>query len=313
MSTLNNLRDFDSFYELIEFFSTEDKCEDYLAQLRWNGKPQCPHCGHDEKVYVLNLADNRKRYKCSDCRKKFSVRVGTIFHDSKISLRKWFIAIYLITAHKKGISSHQLARDLKITQKTAWFVLQRVRFAFQPSQEKFSGVVEIDETFVGGKEKNKHASKKNSLARGRSVIGKTPVLGIIERGGKVYALPVTDTKAKTLLPIMRDKVEQGSTVYTDEWVSYKSLKKDFNHGVIRHNASEYVNGDIHTNSIEGFWALFKRGILGIYHHTSYEHLHRYVDEFTFRYNNRDLSEGSRFDVLLANTNGTLTYKELINE
>ena len=237
--------------------------------------------------------------------------MGTIFEDSKIPLRKWFIAIYLITSHKKGISSHQLARDLKLTQKSAWFVLHRVRYAFQLPQDKFTDIVEVDETYIGGKEKNKRKSKRTKGTQGRSTKTKTPVLGILQRGGKVYAIPVENTKGKTILPIMRDKVEVGASIYTDEWRPYRALSKDYNHGIVNHSADEYVRGDIHTNSIESFWALLKRGIIGIYHNVSDKHLDKYVNEFTFRFNNKNLTEGSRFDVMLANSSGRLDYKTLI--
>lgn len=303
-----DLRDFDSLFQLLDYFTTEEKCEAHLAAIRWNGEPVCPYC---ESTKVNTLKGATARYKCYGCRKQFSVKVGTIFHDSKLSLRKWFVAIYLVTAHKKGISSHQLGRDLNITQKAAWHVLQRIREVYNENAEKFTNVVEVDETFIGGKEGNKHADKKTKGAQGGS--NQTPVLGILERNGKVYATPVVNRQAKTLVPIMVDKVEAGATIYTDEHRSYRSLHQNFTHSFVCHNAKEYVRGEVHTNGIENFWSLLKRGIDGIYHQVSDKHLERYVNEFTFRYNNRNLSEGSKFDVALANgTNKRLSYKELVH-
>lgn len=307
MKTVKDLRDFDSLFQLLDYFTTEEICEEHLAVIRWNGAPTCPYC---ESERVNSLKGSTARYKCYGCRKQFGVKVGTIFHDSKISLRKWFVAVYLVTAHKKGISSCQLARDLKISQKSAWFVLQRIRETYSPTSEKFTNTVEIDETYIGGKETNKHSNNK---AENPYIGTKTPVLGILERDGKVFAVPVKNKSAKELLPIMVDKVETGSTIYTDEWKAYKPLRKDFNHSFVCHKANEYVSGSVHTNGIENFWSLLKRGIDGIYHQVSDKHLGRYVNEFTFRFNNRELSEGSKFDVALANgTNKRLDYKTLIN-
>lgn len=301
--------DFNSIIELINTFPNEQICIEHLEQLRWNGIVVSPF---DPTSKVYKCAGNK--YRCKNTKKYFNVRTGTLFDNTKVKLQTWFLAIYLITAHKKGISSLQLSRDLNVTQKTAWFMLQRIRNCFGLKDEsKLDNEIEIDETFVGGKNKNRHANKKIESSQGRSVKDKTPVLGMIERKGKVIAKIVENTKGETLTPEIINSVKENAKVYTDEWIGYNSLQKIYDHTFVKHNQGEYVNGNIHTNSIENFWSLLKRGIIGIYHFTSKKHLQKYVDEFVFRFNSRNERESTRFNLLLANSNKKLTYKTLIQK
>lgn len=309
MKAPKSVEQFSSIIELVRYFDTEEKCAEYLAQKRWNGNPVCPKCGH---AHVYELKGKTKRYKCGKCREQFSVRVGTIFEASPIKLQTWFLAIYLITAHKKGISSLQLSKDLNVTQKTAWFMLHRVRYAMgMDVAEQLDGTVEIDETYVGGKERNKSISKRMKGMHGGK--GKAAVLGMLDRDGEVVAKHVPDTEKKTLLPIIRAAVAPGSTLCTDEFPAYTSLRRVYDHQTVKHNAEQYVRGAIHTNSIEGFWSLLKRGIIGVYHFTSEKHLQKYVDEFAFRYNSRAMHDANRFADMLGNVAGRLDYKTLTND
>lgn len=309
MKSPKSIEQFSSVIDLIRHFDTEAKCAEYLAVKRWNGNPVCVKCGHGS---VYTLKGKTARYKCAACREQFSVRVGTIFEASPIKLMTWFLAIYLVTAHKKGISSHQLARDLNVTQKTAWFMLHRIRYAMgmEPS-EQLDGTVEIDETYVGGKETNKPLSKRAKGMHGGK--GKAAVLGMLDRDGALMAFHVPDTEKKTLLPIIKAAVEKGSTICTDEFPGYTSLRRVYDHQTVKHSAEEYVRGAIHTNSIEGFWSLLKRGIVGIYHFTSEKHLQKYVDEFVHRYNTRTMHDSNRFADMLGNVAGRLDYKTLTND
>ena len=300
---------FKSLPQLLNHFKDEKTCTDYLASMRWDGNVCCPHCGND-KVYTTD-----RGYKCADktCHKKFSVTVGTVFEGSKIKLSLWFAAVYLATAHKKGISSLQLSRDLGVTQKTAWFMLHRIREMLNiNAPELLSGTTQVDETFIGGKNKNRHSDKKVENSQGRSVKDKTPVFGMLNNG-QVQTEVVKDTKASTLKPIIYSMVQKGSIVVSDEWNAYNGLNKDFKHEVLKHNENEFVKGGFHTNSIEGFWSLLKRGIFGIYHSVSPKHLDRYCDEFSYRYNTRTIADTDRFSESLKQVEGKLTYKMLIQK
>ncbi len=310
MATQKNFGTFKNLIDVMLYFNDKATCEKHLAQMRWEGgQPVCPHCGSCGKIYTM-----KHNYKCSDCRKQFSVTKGTIFESSHISLQKWFAALWLITSHKKGISSLQLHRDIGVTQKTAWFMLQRIRFMVRTDnfRKPLENEVEVDETYIGGKNKNRHADKKVPMSQGRSVKDKTPVFGLVERNGIVVAMKVDNTSGKNLKPIIMKHVSKAASLFTDEWRAYKGLDKDFNHSVVRHGEGEYVVGNAHTNTIEGFWSLLKRGIVGIYHSVSAKHLDLYLDEFEFRYNTREIACADRFCLSLTKSNCRLTYAELIS-
>lgn len=302
--------DFKNVLQLLDYYKDDAKCKALLAQQRWpDGKPACPHCGSLKTPYIIK----GRGYKCSEnlCYKKFSVTVGTIYENSNIKLRYWFAAIYLVTAHKKGISSHQLARDIGVTQKTAWFLIHRIREMLQAeAPERLSGVVETDETYWGGAERNKHEHKRDYDTAGGK--GKAMVLGVLQREGAIVTKVVPDRKARTLLPIMVDLVVPGSTIYSDELKSYQDLKKAYTHDTTNHRKGEYVRGSVHTNGVEGFWSHLKRGIHGTYHQVSTKHLQSYCNEFAYRYNTRKQSDNDRFfETLKKSSNFKLTYKALI--
>lgn len=299
---------FKSFIEVLDFFKEEKTCIAYLAKSRWGNTPSCPHCGN-VGAYITN-----RGYKCKarECHKKFTVITGTIYENTKISLRLWYATMYLCTAHKKGIASTQLARDLNITQKTAWFLLHRVREMLANNERtKLRGIIEADETYIGGKTSNKHKSKRDlDNAKGTGAINKTGVFGMVERDGAVITKVIDKADQETIHPLLKENIENGSLLVTDGHGAYKGTT--FNHEIIEHEKGEYVRNHVHTGYIDGYWSLFKRGIIGIYHYVSPKHLQRYSNEFSYRYNSRGHLDPVRFeDTFLLCNNVRLTYKRLI--
>ncbi len=288
--------------ELATKYSNEETARVLLERIRWPEGPRCPHC-QSKEVYRLTPKPDSKRpvrpgvLKCKKCRKQFTVTVGTIFEGSHIPLNKWLMAIHLFCSSKKGISAHQLHRMLGVTYKTAWFMAHRIRYATgqSPLKEKLSGTVEVDETYIGGKS---HGTP------GRGAKKKTPVVALVERGGRVKSQPTENVKAKTLKKIMLDNIDEETTIMTDSYSPYKWATWRFkDHGIIKHDDKKYVDGNIHTNTAEGYFSLLKRGINGTFHHISQQHLHRYCDEFDFRYNYRKVDDGMRTMILISKVGG----------
>lgn len=301
---------FKNLTDLFTFFKDEETCKTYLATQRWNGVIVCPHC-NSEKVYKTN-----RGFKCADktCSKKFSVTVGTIFENSKISLRTWFAAIYLCTSSKKGVSSLQLSRQLGITQKTAWFVLHRIREMLKDkAPQMLNNEVQIDETYVGGKEGNKHGSKKSKTKYGASIDIKTPVIGLYEKDGKVITHVAHAVSKKIIEGLIEKHMGADTIMVTDASRLYHHVQYSFTHHMVNHANGEYVVNGFHTNGIENFWSVLKRGINGIYHQVSPKHLHRYCNEFSGRYNTRKIADNVRFELTVQNSEGRLKYQELIKK
>jgi transposase-like protein len=298
-----------STFELFAMFPDQETARTYLEGRLWPNGPRCPVCGMGERI----TARDEGFYRCNQCKEDFTVRTGTIFERSHVPLHKWIYAMYQLVTARKGISSMQLAKEIGITQKSAWFVLHRLREACGPKLEKLRGIIEIDETYVGGIEANKHRSKK--LKAGRGTIGKTPVLGMRERGGRTVAMTVESTDKDTIQATIHQNVEAGSTLHTDEGGAYKGIgDAGFGHDTVNHSASEFVRGDVTTNGIESVFAVLKRGLIGVYHHASPKHLDRYVDEFSFRLNEGNVKNHTltRLDSFVDGVAGKrLTYKALI--
>lgn len=297
--------------EVIRYFSDPQKCVDAVAAMRWpDGIPTCPHCGETRQHWLAK----QMRWKCYGCRKQFSVKVGTVMEDSPISLDKWLITLWMLVTCKNGISSYEVMRTVGVTQKSAWFMLQRLRLVLQGDKGgKLGGTVEVDESFIGGKARNMHVSKRRR-AMERKNKSKTIVLGFLERGGEVRTEIVEDRERPTLQGHVREHIEAGSEIMTDELHSYWGLEADYAHKVINH-AFEYAKGHIHTNGMENFWSLLKRSLSGTYVSVAPFHLFRYLDEQAFRYNTRkNITNDERFAKALSQIAGKrLTYVELTGQ
>jgi len=302
--------------QAIVHFSDKDIAHQYLVDLRWSDGVVCPFCEGKEHSYLTT----RKTWKCKACKKQFSVKVGTIFESSPIGLDKWLPAVWMIANAKNGISSCEIARALGVTQKTAWFMLHRIRLAMQSGTfETLSGEVEADETYIGGKAENMHEWKKQEAGIiGRGTVGKAIVFGLLQRNAgdkpsQVKTKVVKSAKKRTLQPEIRNNVQAGSSLFTDALKSYQGMEEEFIHQSIDH-ATEYVRGNVHTNGIENYWSLFKRALRGTYVSCDASHLFRYLDEQTFRFNNRRDNDSTRFTEVLSMVAGKrLKYAQLIQK
>ncbi len=315
---------FKTITEFNDYFKDEKTCYEFLESRLWNGTPVCPHCGSIKTPYKVKARGkftDIPSYRCSEraCDLPFTVRTGGIFEGSKVELRKWLQAAYEISISKKGISSYELATRIGVSQKTGWFINHRLRAMLtETNPELLSGTIEIDETFVGGKNKNRHVSKKVKRSKiSRTLdekieIPKTVVLGLLQRDGKVRTFVVPNTQGVTLNPIMRVNVETNSRIITDGWTAYQELKDQYSHVSVKGTVGSYITyGDQHTNNIEGYWSILKRGIVGTFHFVSPQHLQRYCDEFAHRYNTRSQTLDERFGESIKNAqNNRLTYRVL---
>lgn len=292
------MTNFKTLAEFISYFSNEEVCREYFEKIRFAKGDFCPHCKHDK---IHRFADG-KRYRCASCKKDFTIKTNTLFGESKIPMQKWFIAIYLLTTRKKGISSIELSEQVGVSQKTAWFMDHRIREALKQGKGKLSGIVEVDETYIGGKHRRSSGFKK-----------KAPVMGMTERNGKIKAFHVPSRETHIVLAQLRKHVKNDARLMTDEAGVYKKLLKlGYQRSAVKHGKGIYVRGIVHTNSIESFWALVKRQYHGTHHHVTKKHLQRYIDEIAFRFNNRGENMSDIFaDVVTrVSKRGKMSYKKL---
>jgi len=299
-----------SLKQLFDMFPDDQAARKWFEDTRWKNGRFCPNCGSVETIHIPK--EKPLPYYCRVCRRHFSVKSGTVMHRSKVSLRDWAIGIYLLSTSLKGVSSMKLYNDLEYTQKTTWQLAHKIREGWERGKLKLSGIVEVDESYFGGRERNKHANKK--LRAGRGTVGKQAVLGIKERGGQIRTMHVKSTDASTLQRQLYKHVELGAIVCTDEHKSYIGIDRFFKHKAVKHSAGEFVDGMAHVNGIESHWAMMKRGYHGTYHRMSPKHLQRYVDEFQGRHDVRGMDTIEQMETMVKNFDGKrLTYKQLTED
>lgn len=301
-----------SIMEVMDMFPDEASAREWFETARWPEGRRCPFCDGTETVAVKS--GKPMPYHCPACRKYFSVKTGMVMHGSNLPLRKWVLAIYLLSTNLKGVSSMKMHRDIGVTQKTAWMMIHKIREGWlDGSSGPLSGTVEFDETYIGGKRKNMHARKRKQL-EGRGAVGKEAVIGAVERGGAVTAAHVEATDRGTIRPFIEGRIEAGSTLYSDDSAAVEGIPDMFNrlrHEAVNHSAGEYVRGMAHTNGVESFWSMLKRGFHGVYHRMSSKHLQRYVTEFAGRHNVRDLDTLAQMLLLARGMDGKrLPWREL---
>lgn len=308
---------FKTITEFHNYFKDEKTCYQFLESIRWDKGPVCPHCGSDKSPYSVKPRGkftDIPSYRCSEkeCGLPFTVRTGSIFQGSKVELKKWFQAAYELSISKKGISSVELGERIGTSQKTAWLINHKLREMLKDTApELLTGMVEADESYFGGRESNKHRRKRVSGTKGRGMVSKSPVFGLLQRGGRVEAVVVPNTQGKTLVPIIQGRVDKEALLVTDEFAAYNRVKDTHTHQIVRHSAGQYKNGIAHTNSIEGFWSLLKRGVVGTFHYVSPQHLQKYCDEFAYRYNSKELGSCERFnDTISRFDSAQITYAKL---
>jgi transposase-like protein len=295
--------------EAIKYFADPERCLDLLSAMRWPHGPVCPKCQSQRYGFLKS----RSVWQCKDCRKQYTAKLGTIFEDSPIPLDKWFCALWMITSAKNGISSYEVARALGVTQKTAWFMMHRIRLALQKGSidRKLMGEVEVDETYIGGNARNMHVDKRLKMLRTEGRFRKAVVIGMLERKGEVRTAMINSASTEILGAQVKAHVVPGSTLYSDQWHGYMRVGKEYAHKVINH-AEAYLKGIVHTNSIESFWSLLKRGIKGTYVSVEPFHLFRYLDEQSFRFNTRKDNDQGRFMSALSSIHGKrVTYEQLL--
>jgi len=302
-----------STFELLDKFPTEESARLYFEEKLWNNKPKCPSCANQTPEKIYHHPSRIGLYRCKCCQVQFSVRSNTVMHGSKIPLRKWIYAMYLIVTARKGISSYQLAKELGITQKSSWFMGHRIRKACQSNKVILSGLVEMDETYIGGIEKNKHKHKKTKGTQGRSTKTKTPVVGMRSRDGTVVAAKMDKVDSENIQIMIDSHLDNDATLCTDEATIYKGIE-GYKQLMVNHSAGQYANTIAYTNGIESVWALLKRGYHGVFHHFSDKHLNRYVDEFVFRLNEGNVKRSTleRVESIMSGFSGNrLSYRMLV--